>query len=359
MTTFLTLPTDVRDAIIERVLLARNPAPQSVAEASSRRYHRGQPSNVDGRTYSGLAFVRLSRARIVPNDRGLLLTNRQLSLETKAAVTHLRASGRLEHLMDVMIVDDDELWPTWLCVPTATRTLDRLLVTFRVFGARRRARPSAYRWNASPRVIMHGFFFLIQHLLLIAPGNVAVQSLVLDFSDGPEGYPADVAAADWLAIHDEYTQEIPNHVDVTPIVPRPRWIGDMLAEYIATCLTMRYQAARYGALLYERLGTINFTANGKQVVRHDLGLTIAPLSFTDASETFGHVDVRMDRISAFWIWKTAALQSRRAFGLSTASPVAHRQSGGASTVGRPRARPQWLSRVIENARHFGLRSPWH
>ncbi|KZV87028.1 hypothetical protein EXIGLDRAFT_724171 [Exidia glandulosa HHB12029] len=356
MTTFLTLPTDVRDVIIERVLLARNPAPQSVAEASSRRYH---PSSVDGRYYDGSTLVRLSRARIVPNDRGLLLTNRQLSLETKAAITHLRASGRLEHLIDVMIVDDEELLPTWLCVPAATRTLDRLLMTFRVFGARRRARPSAYRWYASPRVIMHGFLFLIQHFLLVAPGNVAVQSLMLDFSDGPEGYPPDIAAADWLAMHDEYTHGIPNEADVTPIVPRPRWIGDMVAEYVATCLTMTYQAARYGVLLYERLGTITFTANGEQLVRHDVGLTIAPLSFTDAFETFGHVDVRMDRISAFWIWKTAALQSRRAFGLSTASPVAHRQPGRASTAGRPPARPQWLSRVIEAARHFGLRSPWH
>ncbi|KZV81226.1 hypothetical protein EXIGLDRAFT_731565 [Exidia glandulosa HHB12029] len=354
MATFLTLPTDVRDAIIEHVLLARNPAPQSVAEVSPNRY---QPNSVDGRYSSGPEFVRLSRAQSVPNDRGLLLTNRQLSLETKAAVTHQRASGRLEHLIDIMVVDDHELWPTWLCIPTATRTIDRLLVTFRVFGARQPARPSAYRWNASPRVIMYGFYFLLQHFLLVEHGNIAVHSLVLDFSDGPEGYPADVSAADWLAIHDEYGPEIPDDVDVTPIVPRPRWIADVLAMYVRSCLAMGDHTAEYGRLFYERLGTITFTANGQQLAHDDLGADIAPMSFTDASETFGHLRPRENRIPAFWIWKTAALQSRRAFGLSTASPVAH-PPDEVSTAGLPPARRslrQLLSRLVEVARRLRLR----
>ncbi|KZW01813.1 hypothetical protein EXIGLDRAFT_716460 [Exidia glandulosa HHB12029] len=317
MTCLLALPVELRYDIIERVLLNCEPPPSSVESASAGRYKSNSQLCVHGPNY-----VRFSGAPVVPNSLGLLLANRQLSLETSTTITRLRASQRLTYVLDVILVNDSVLWPTWLCVPATVTVVDSVHVTFRAFGARSRGGGSAYFANASAQLIMYGFYFLLEHFLVVSPGgNVSMRSLVLDFSD--DGAPEDGARKhEWLSMHRKYGHSIPG--DVVPIAPRASWLADTVAGYIRGILSMDYYTSHYGAILYKRIGSLTVQENGKELRHFDLGALIAPLAFDDPTKTFGNRYPHEVRLPAFWDWKEAAVRARLDCGLPVGAPVVAR-----------------------------------
>jgi hypothetical protein len=95
--------------IIQEVLLARIKPPQSPATDSTSR--------TDASSTCGLRLP-VFPPQVQYSAYGLLLTNKQLRLETKDRLHQLPSP----YALDVMLVGDDnhydELWPTWLCCPS-------------------------------------------------------------------------------------------------------------------------------------------------------------------------------------------------------------------------------------------------
>lgn len=81
---------------------------------------------------------------------------------------------------------------------------------------------------------------------------------------------------------------------------------------------MSYHHARYGGIVYERIGAIRIVVDG-EVTEVDLADQLAKLRFTDPGETFGHLD-RKVRLSTFWEWKKQTLASRRLLGFPVSWP---------------------------------------
>lgn len=120
MSSLLSLPREIRDQIIEYVLVSSREPPRNPAhETESRLNHTGQdalrPPKISHETY---------------NTSGLLGTNTQLRDET-----HDRLRGlRVTYTLDVMVVDH-ELWPTWTCCPSRTSgPIDKVRINLRFFS---------------------------------------------------------------------------------------------------------------------------------------------------------------------------------------------------------------------------------
>lgn len=120
MSSLLSLPREIRDQIIEYVVLCDNKPPRNPAhETEPRLNHTGQdalrPPKISSKTY---------------NASGLLGTNTQIRDETQDRLRQLK----LTYTLDVMVVDH-ELWPTWTCCPARTSGLiDRVEITLRFFS---------------------------------------------------------------------------------------------------------------------------------------------------------------------------------------------------------------------------------
>ena len=120
MQSLLSLPREIRDQIIEHVVLSCKEPPQDPAhDVQLRQDATGQgalrPPTVSPRTY---------------NASGLLETSVQLRHETQNRLQQLR----LPYSLDVMVVDN-ELWPTWTCCPSrAPGPIDTINVSLRFFS---------------------------------------------------------------------------------------------------------------------------------------------------------------------------------------------------------------------------------
>ncbi|KAF2627319.1 hypothetical protein BU25DRAFT_61314 [Macroventuria anomochaeta] len=120
MHSLLSLPREIRDQIIEQVLLFRKEPPQDPAhDNESRQDAIGQgalrPPTILPSTYNAL---------------GLLETNIQLKDETQSRLEQLN----LSYSLDVMVVDN-ELWPTWTCCPSRVPgPIDTVNVSLRFFS---------------------------------------------------------------------------------------------------------------------------------------------------------------------------------------------------------------------------------
>ncbi|KZW01808.1 hypothetical protein EXIGLDRAFT_716457 [Exidia glandulosa HHB12029] len=327
--------------------MSRGVAPHSVDSASALGPSRYMPRNGKGAEH-----VRFLPKSTISNSYGLLLTSRQMFMDTTRAVERLRASNRLVFVLDVILANDTVLWPTWLCVPATAPIIDRLEVTIRALGARPRTASRPYYFNSSGGIVSEGFNFILQHFLLVAPGKgIVVRSLVMDFSD--DGVAEDVgneAWHRWRIMHAEYEEDLPD--DFVPIAPRASWAANYVNHSIAWALSMDVFTSPYAGILFERIGSIEVQTNERSLERYDLGKFLAPLAFDNPAATFQHVNPVELRLPTFWDWKENAVKARIAAGLSLCSPIEERP-GHIPTLAEAQARlahePASVERTRRNA----------
>ncbi|KAK1145523.1 hypothetical protein N8T08_004081 [Aspergillus melleus] len=132
MSTFLNLPYELRGRILEHALLAPYSPPANPWTGADKRrplqdikYTAWQ----HGRRYT-LYDTSLDQ-RLATPCQTLLLINRQIRDETKDILRRLKNPS---YQLDVMVVNEWELWPTWLSVPVVRTHVDEVNVNFRIFG---------------------------------------------------------------------------------------------------------------------------------------------------------------------------------------------------------------------------------
>lgn len=120
MNTLLSLPRELRDQIIEYVVLSRIEPPLG----PSHEVQLSQDVPVEG------ALRLPKKSSRTYNATGLLGANGQLRDETQDCLSHLK----LTYSLDVMVVNN-ELWPTWTCCPfRAPGAVDAVDVSLRFFN---------------------------------------------------------------------------------------------------------------------------------------------------------------------------------------------------------------------------------
>lgn len=340
MPSLLTIPHEIRDAILETVLLSSRPAPPDVATAAQ---HRLEPVPRDRLQYAawgyGSSHTRFERSDYVSNAYPLLLVNQQLSAETKSAVSRLTLAG-LSYKLDVMFVQERELWPTWLCIPSLAQHVDYVDVTFRIFGPRTDGTSAFAGGDGSPPQIYWCFYFLLEYFLTHGPirpslgatpkpndnRQISVKTVNLNFVAGDSHLLPPTAEESYYKPRRHYQGRMPFGKEKQYII-RPEWLALTINHPFLKLLSMGYHTAAYGGIIHERVGSVRFNVDGELLQEIDIGARLASLSFApDAghprytTQTFGHLSGE-DRLRAFWRWKEKAVQKRKERGLSVPDSV--------------------------------------
>ncbi|KAF2801804.1 uncharacterized protein BDZ99DRAFT_469329 [Mytilinidion resinicola] len=317
MSPLLSLPRELRDTIIDRVLSSARLAPPTISSAESNRcappsYEGPQDPGFDSWPY-GQSHVRFEQPAYISNSYPLFLTNHQLAAETASALRRLS----LPYELDVMQVDEAELWPTWLSVPVLTSKLDVVNVTFRATGFAKK-RSMWKRGCGAPPYMLWCFYYLLEHVLKRGPvgktsaswdREVSIKTLNLNFVGNNHVSPGDPSdSRDIKYTYSADPDENTNNMDL-----RPEWVADFLDSELWGLLGMGNSGAAYGKILHERVGSIQFMVNGETKENLNLTNILHELNPTSKHDTFGHVAPE-ERLSAFWKWKEETARKRMELG---------------------------------------------
>jgi hypothetical protein len=288
MLSLLDIPREVRDKILSFVIDAPSTAPAGP-------YVGNRQELWDNRTES------------IPT----LLVNRQLHAETLAAIALL--STKHSYVLDIMIVNEDELWPTWLSVPSLTTRVDKVYVAFRTFGIGK-GLCGFTRGDGGPELIVWHFYDLLERFLRVGPlpthggdpdRRVSIGTLELDIRT-PDVPKTQLPPNPYL---DSWRLAQLRRMDGIDYIMHPEHILNFLKQHIDTLLSMQYAPAD-GSIahertrtikLYERIGTIKLMLDGKLRKDWDLAKGLAELRISNTAEQFS--------------WKSVAYKARIGFGL--------------------------------------------
>ena len=324
--TLLTIPPEIRDIIIETTLLSSRPpdvATAALAPSRQAAVKTWDPHDFRNNPFLawdyGLYNVKFakSRAYTTSNALPLLLTNHQLNAEAHSAIARLDDKVR-RYELDVMVVNERELWPTWTCVPVLTRHVEQVNVTFRLYASQ--SHESGYYalkpGDGSPPSLLWCFYFILEHFLKRGPGGtfgigekdkeICVKVINVAFAAG-EGQQILQERPSWQRVYKGAKVG-------TGRIMQPLWIAQMISDPLSSLLCMNYHTAEYGAILHERVGTIRVSVAGELLIELNIARVLAELAWYDAGSTFGHIP-REKRLSVFWKWKKDAVKLRYERGL--------------------------------------------
>lgn len=94
-------------------------------------------------------------------------------------------------------------------------------------------------------------------------------------------------------------------------IVHPKMLMRLLKQFLGYLLGMSYHQARYGAILYERIGKIRMILDGEVLHEFDLAERLQGCRFNDS---FGNVP-RENRESTFKKWKVNTYKTRIELGL--------------------------------------------
>ncbi|KAF2500077.1 hypothetical protein BU16DRAFT_235568 [Lophium mytilinum] len=328
MSSLLSIPREIRDSIIELALSSsREPYP-SITAAEPTRSTKIVPHRPFFKSWSyGRKHVLFESHSYLSNSLPLLLVNHQLSSETTSTISRLSKNASLPHYsLDVMFVNELELWPTWLSVPTVAAHLDRVNVTIRAVGVDPTEQNQWKVKDGMPPQLIWCFYYLLEHVLRHGPL--------------PDTYsPADKDVSIKLLHLDVVGRESGScgndHCGCFPGVGAgrgkewcPAFLARYLRMYIGRLARMGYHEAQYGGILYERVGEIRISVMGEEMLpRVHFGDSLAELKYVDPRNTFGHVWPRAKRVPAFEEWKRSAWRRREERGLPAASERGREEVG--------------------------------
>lgn len=293
----LQLPRELRDRILILAISTPVTAPTTHIEAGDRvQLQRPLPFIRDQEYFHG-SHVKypppFNRIANIPT----LLVNRQLHDETTAAIELLPTK---QYVLDVMLVELEYLWPTWLSIPDLASTVDRVHTTFRIDPTG--TKKEGFRGgDGGPPPITWAFYSLLAGFLKFGPG--------LNPDQGPKGS----ACIRNLDIEVEKTDDLDRDVDwgMKHLLVDSEYLTNFIISDLGALLGMGYHTAACGGILFERIGNIRVIHNGEVCREWDLARELNDLQFHDS---FGRYP-RDQRPEIFKKWKSKAYKTREKLGL--------------------------------------------
>jgi hypothetical protein len=127
MSEFLSIPREVRDMILDDIVIVPRPPAPPVAEIL--KIERNDVSGNDPRIKE--FHIHYPISPLTNPGLPLLAVNQQLNAETNA--TQSRNSSQAYHLDVIVLGNGDHIYPTWLSIPKSTRSIENLVITIRPF----------------------------------------------------------------------------------------------------------------------------------------------------------------------------------------------------------------------------------
>ncbi|KAJ5818205.1 hypothetical protein N7474_003796 [Penicillium riverlandense] len=350
----LILPREIREYIIEQVLCGCHTPPTYPSKSGRIDFH-----DIIYKAWR-------SRTKIYHEQRGthcpsnclpLLLTSRQIHDETQCILN--RKNTKSTYVLNISVLNDYDLFPTWISVPYITNRVYALYTDVHLFGSIIPSKIARRLVGDGGRLGFHwSFYALLERFLRYGPvgekkgkrndsgnlisdqielnlfqrGNlnfddrdITVEILTLDFQSAEPmlPFPPDnIGYGAWQGQHHAFDlifDETNGPSELEQYRTRPEWLAKYLLLEIHALLTMSYHFASYGKMLYERIGTIRIVSP-EGVTEIDLATRLAALRFTNQQDTFGDVWPPEERLSTFWKWKKQTLARRQELGFPVVWP---------------------------------------
>ncbi|KAH7106505.1 hypothetical protein BKA62DRAFT_687332 [Auriculariales sp. MPI-PUGE-AT-0066] len=346
------LPQELLDRIIELSLLVERLPPSFIPDSTTGcgRTAYTATQHFDSRSSAQEYIMYEDPAPEISNAAPLSLTSRRLRNTTRDAIARILASpDGLVFKLDLILVNEREVWPTWICVPALARKVRRVDVTLRIFGADAAVVQGALYTNhrqqtLNPLSVTDGhssslvwrFYYLLEHFLrqgLVSTpvtNNAPNSGLVVDCidihviqSDAAEDLAKGVQYDSWIRARQQrpyMRREQPLYPEsdelkkavICTVPMRASWLAQFLRSNLIVLLSMGHSAALYGMILHKRIGQFRFLVDGQPFGAEESvhpGKILKKLNYTNPSETMGHLPVS-ERLDAFREWKQQAMQMR-------------------------------------------------
>jgi hypothetical protein len=259
---FMGLPREIRDIVLDYLLLDDRDLPQDVSAALVGRVPRDDCINNNTERsgnrvlYEGQEFLTASGP--------LLRVNRQLRAEIKDALARLRREQPdTLYVLDVIALEEG-LLPTWLYLPDLTQVVDEMMVTFRLPCNLPQLLLDEESSRRVPSIAVP-FYEFMKRFLLCGPGDahnppdpdtgIIIKTLTVNFISGG--------------------QEEVDHQTLSSICCL--FVGEFL--YHMTNRAYDGMVGRPGChlIMHERIGTIQGFVDGIQRAGYDLGVFLSTL----------------------------------------------------------------------------------
>jgi hypothetical protein len=227
--------------------------------------------------------------------------------------------------LDVMVFNEDKLWPTWLSVPTVTNEVEKVRVTLRSVGTANAVEGAKgfSGGDGGPPLIVWAFYDLLIRFILGIPydrrtprkdkflkHDVSIKLLELDIRS--PNVPANMIARD-IAYNRLHERRRRDGIDY---LMNPAFLAKFLERHLRSLL--QGHIAEYGRLLYERIGTINVYLDGEILKEWNIGNLLATLKLDHFVQTFEYPKPQpADHRKLFENWRLSVHNSRKKFGLPT------------------------------------------
>ena len=340
----MAIPEELRDRIIEFVLLSSRPSPAIVTYAARSGTKRAKRDYNVSCEY-GFKNVLYEESTIISNSYALLLPNRHTHNQSQEALTRLFPYG-ITYKLDVTQMNEKQLWPTWLSVPTYSKHVTDVDASIRISGTSKFENSGFARGNGGLLDIVWCYYWLLEHFLKYGIGpasqrkrhDLSVTTITLSFvSDKNDDHmPEDTEEHEqrWWE-RQYYYQRNAGYRDMdlellaanNSLHMHPRWLASFIAKQIESLVHMDYHQSEHGALIHERIANIRILSQGQLVKQINPGALLAGkvVQPDDGSKwyttrTFGLLGGDC-RLLTFWNWKYRTICQRHELGLLVGEPV--------------------------------------
>ena len=157
----LLLPREIRDIIISLVVTTPALPPVDATVESLR----SQLRDIKYQCWFGDNGVKylVQMGSYRPNSAALLLTNHQLHDE----VEYLLQKASVQYVLDVMLINERELWPTWTSIPILATQIDTVEVNFRIISQGQKGWSGFSSGSGGTPRIMWSFYSLLERFLKV------------------------------------------------------------------------------------------------------------------------------------------------------------------------------------------------
>ncbi|KAE8153144.1 hypothetical protein BDV25DRAFT_150019 [Aspergillus avenaceus] len=271
------------------------------------------------------------------NPLALLLVNRRISQMTRWRLDRLPRSCAL----DVMLLGETYLLPTWISLPAPCRQIEDLTATIRIVGNSLTLNGRQHRFypgeEGSPPLILWSFYYLLERFLEVGPlaehrqpeprprlkrMPFTINRLTLNCVSCPQKYkvaPPDMSIWTWMEGSNSDTEPAGRYEGVLFLLMRPDWLARLINEYIGYLLGMDSDMALYGAMLYEYVGSIRVCIDGEVLKEYHLDRRLKDLNYTSLGDVHGDSWRQTRWLPPFAQWKKRVGCARARAGLPVLS----------------------------------------
>ncbi|KAF2269520.1 hypothetical protein CC78DRAFT_281919 [Lojkania enalia] len=320
MSSLMTLPRELRDTICAYVILDKKNDPPPLDRTFEQMLEGRESFEAPKlRAWSSPTLIKYRPDNFVATSTPLMLVNKQLHAETKSNLGIMRDAYSYE--VDIVVLDEIILIPTWLRVPVLTPHVETVKATFRISGSYMPGKQAyqgypSYKGfqssNGAGAAMAWEVYSVLERFFRVGPlgsvrnsygrRNIGIKTLDINFETPPGIEP-------WRFVRPR-SQRSYFHLDVEGSTLSPDELRYFVDTNIMSMLSLGHRSDGYGNMFYEHLDEIVIRKDGEECTRYDIARMFNELEFTNNCWT------RSETI--FNNWKRRAVSRRMELGLKVA-----------------------------------------